>query len=66
MGRFDQRTVIVTGASLGVGLACAQHFHREGANVVLVWPVARARSRKQPPRSAARIVCSPSSPSNNW
>jgi short-subunit dehydrogenase len=33
---FAQRTVIVTGASLGVGRATAEAFHRAGANVVLV------------------------------
>lgn len=34
--RFEQRTVLVTGASEGVGLATAHAFHAEGANVVLV------------------------------
>jgi short-subunit dehydrogenase len=29
-------TVIITGASLGVGRATAEHFHRSGANVVMV------------------------------
>ncbi|MBW1880345.1 MAG: SDR family oxidoreductase [Deltaproteobacteria bacterium] len=33
---FSDRTVIVTGASLGVGRAVAQRFHSAGANVVLV------------------------------
>ena len=33
---FAGHTVIVTGASLGVGRACAEAFHREGAQVVLV------------------------------
>ena len=33
---FAKRTVIVTGASLGVGRATAEAFHRNGANVVLV------------------------------
>jgi len=36
MGLFDGRTVLVTGASLGVGRACVERFHREGASVVLV------------------------------
>ncbi len=36
MQRFNDRTVIITGASEGVGLACAELFHAEGANVVLV------------------------------
>lgn len=34
--RFANHTVIVTGASLGVGRATAQAFHREGADLVLV------------------------------
>jgi short-subunit dehydrogenase len=33
---FEHRTVIVTGASLGVGRATAEQFYRAGANVVLV------------------------------
>ena len=33
---FEGRTVLITGASEGVGRACAEHFHRAGANVVLV------------------------------
>jgi len=33
---FANRTVIVTGASLGVGRATAEGFHRAGANVVMV------------------------------
>lgn len=33
--RFDSQTVIITGASLGVGLATARRFHAEGANVVI-------------------------------
>ena len=34
--RFAGRTVLVTGASLGVGRACAHAFHAEGANVAMV------------------------------
>ena len=34
--RFRDRTVIITGASLGVGRASAARFHQQGANVVLV------------------------------
>jgi len=33
---FTNRTVIITGASFGVGRATAESFHRMGANVVLV------------------------------
>lgn len=36
MARFDGKTVIVTGASSGIGLATARRFSDEGANVVLV------------------------------
>lgn len=36
MNSFSDRTIIVTGASAGVGLKTAQAFHTAGANVVLV------------------------------
>lgn len=36
MSRFTDRTVLITGASLGVGRACAHRFFAEGARVVLV------------------------------
>jgi len=36
MGHFTGKTVIVTGASSGIGLACCRLFHHEGANLVLV------------------------------
>ncbi|MFO7927134.1 MAG: SDR family NAD(P)-dependent oxidoreductase [Halobacteriota archaeon] len=42
MGRLDDETVIVTGASRGLGAAMAKRFAREGANTVLT-----ARSRDE-------------------
>ena len=36
MTRFENKTVIVTGASSGIGAAPARRFGREGANVVLI------------------------------
>lgn len=36
MSRFSGKTIIVTGASSGIGAATARRFGREGANVVLV------------------------------
>lgn len=36
MHSFANQTVVITGASLGVGAACARRFHDAGANVVLI------------------------------
>ena len=35
MGRFDAKTVIVTGAGTGIGFSVAKRFYQEGANVVM-------------------------------
>jgi len=48
--RLDGRTVIVCGASAGIGLAIAEALAEEGANVVMF-----ARGREQLEREAARI-----------
>lgn len=50
MGRFDGQTVLVTGASRGLGLATAESFAKEGARVGLV-----ARDRALLEQAAARI-----------
>lgn len=34
MNRFDQKTIIVTGAAAGIGLEAARRFAAEGANVI--------------------------------
>ena len=36
MDRFSSHVVVITGATSGIGLACAERFAREGAAVVLV------------------------------
>ena len=34
MGKFENKTVVVTGGNSGIGLAAVKGFLREGANVV--------------------------------
>ena len=50
MERFTGKTVVVTGASSGIGAATARRFGREGANVVLV-----ARTKEKLEKVAADI-----------
>lgn len=40
MKRFERKTIIVTGAASGIGLACARRFASEGARVAM-WDVDR-------------------------
>lgn len=53
-------TVIITGASLGVGRATAEHFHRAGANVVLVArraePLERLAATLEQPGQPSRVL----------
>jgi NAD(P)-dependent dehydrogenase (short-subunit alcohol dehydrogenase family) len=45
MGRFDNRTVIVTGGSRGLGASHARGFVAEGANVVIADVLEAAEER---------------------
>ena len=60
-------TVIITGASLGVGRATAEHFHRNGANVVMV--ARRAEPLEQAAatldKSGERVLTVPADVSDN-
>jgi NAD(P)-dependent dehydrogenase (short-subunit alcohol dehydrogenase family) len=50
MGKFEGKTVLITGASRGIGLAIAQAFDREGAKLILV-----ARNRGPLTEAAERL-----------
>jgi short-subunit dehydrogenase len=50
---FAEKTVVITGASMGIGAAVAEAFAREGANVVLA-----ARSRERLAEIAGRLAAS--------
>jgi short-subunit dehydrogenase len=48
---FNDRTVVITGASAGIGLACARRFAEAGGNIVLV-----ARGAAELERARAEIA----------
>jgi NADP-dependent 3-hydroxy acid dehydrogenase YdfG len=50
MGKFEGKTVLITGASRGIGFAIAQAFDREGAKLILV-----ARNRRPLTHAAEQL-----------
>ncbi|HWL08798.1 MAG TPA: SDR family NAD(P)-dependent oxidoreductase, partial [Planctomicrobium sp.] len=34
--RFENRTVIITGGSKGIGAGCVRVFHKEGGNIAIL------------------------------
>lgn len=68
MLRFDEKTVLITGAAAGIGRACARQFAGQGANVVLtdiqekqVQEAAETIQRETGSRTLA-LVCDVSDP----
>ena len=53
--KHESKVVVVTGAAQGLGLACAERFHAEGAKVVLV-DVQEERVREQASRLGERAA----------
>src|ERR1700719_2045405 len=51
MGKFEGKTVLVTGASRGIGFAIGQAFDREGAKLILV-----ARNRRPLAHAAEQLT----------
>ena len=51
MGFLNGKTALVTGSTSGIGLACAQAYAREGANIVMNGLATRTRSRNCAPQS---------------
>jgi NAD(P)-dependent dehydrogenase (short-subunit alcohol dehydrogenase family) len=55
--KLAQKTAIVTGASQGIGLACAQRLVREGARVMLVDIRPEVQAAAEALGNAARFFC---------
>jgi NAD(P)-dependent dehydrogenase (short-subunit alcohol dehydrogenase family) len=47
MGRFTNKTVVITGGTSGIGLAAARQFMTEGATVVVIGRSPRSVSDAQ-------------------
>ncbi|KAA8612302.1 SDR family NAD(P)-dependent oxidoreductase [Salipiger aestuarii] len=56
MQRFTGKTVVITGASSGIGAAAARRFGREGANVVLVSRTQEKLEKVARDIASARVV----------
>ena len=57
--RVDDKVAVVTGASRGIGAACAEHLARSGANVLVNYSRSEDRAREVVERCLAQVPAPP-------